>query len=76
MQSIWYFVALVFFFPPVLAPFAGVLVFFVTLVDVFASDDVDFALGVVALGLAGAGAGFGTGAGVGVAAGFFAASTF
>jgi hypothetical protein len=41
---------LFFFFVPLLPPFAVVVVFFVTFVDVLANDDVDLAVDVVALG--------------------------
>ncbi len=69
-----------FFLAPVFPPLAVVVGFFVTFVDVLANDDVDFALGVVALGFVCAGAadagGFVVdGAGV-VAAGFLVESTF
>ena len=65
---------------PVFAPLA-VVVFFVTFVDDLANDDVDLALGVVALGFVCAGAAGAGGvvvdvAGVVVAAGFLAESTF
>ncbi len=71
-----------FFLAPVFPPLAVVVGFFVTFVDVLANDDVDFALGVVALGFVCAGAGAADaggvvvdGAGV-VAAGFLVESTF
>lgn len=56
VQSMLYLITLAFFFAPVFPPFCVLLVlFFVTLVELFASEDVDFALGVVALGLVWAG---------------------
>jgi hypothetical protein len=48
---------LAFFFAPVFPPLAVVVGFFVTFVDVLANDDVDLAVGVVALGFVWAGAG-------------------
>ena len=47
----WYLIDFAFFFEP---PFAAVGDFFVTFVDVLASEDVDLVLGAVALALGGA----------------------
>jgi hypothetical protein len=68
---------LLFFLAPPFPPLGVVVVFLVTFVEVLAKEDVDFALGVVALGFAGAGVVTDVAAGVAVAvAGFLVESTF
>lgn len=71
-----YLIVFAFFFAPLLPPLPAVVeVFLVTLVEVFANEDVDFALGVVAFGLVCAGVADGVGV-TAAAAGFFVESTF